>query len=65
MKIKDKNNDFVLIMGSALRYGLGRRTYITSVIPEFIIQNMDLILDGQKEVMIKDIKDQEKWRWIW
>lgn len=43
MKIKDTKNNFELIVASSLRYGLGRRTYITSVIPEFIIENMDIL----------------------
>ena len=43
MEIKDTKNNFELIVASSLRYGLGRRTYITSVIPEFIIENMDIL----------------------
>lgn len=66
MEIKDTKNDFELIVASSLRYGLGRRTYITSVIPEFIIENMDILSDKIKKSMIEDIKDQERWRiWRW
>lgn len=64
MEIKDTKNNFELIVASSLRYGLGRRTYITSVIPEFIIENMDILLNKIKKSMIEDIKDQERWR-IW
>lgn len=64
MEIKDTKNNFDLIVASALRYGLGRRTYITSVIPEFIIENMDILSNKIKKSMIEDIKDQERWR-IW
>ena len=64
MEIKDTKNNFDLIVASALRYGLGRKTYITSVIPEFIIENMDILSNKIKRSMIEDIKDQERWR-IW
>lgn len=64
MEIKDTKNNFELIVVSSLRYGLGRRTYITSVIPEFIIENMDILSNRIKKSMIEDIKDQERWR-IW
>ena len=64
MEIKDTKNNFELIVSSSLRYGLGRRTYITSVIPEFIIENMDILSNKIKKSMIEDIKDQERWR-IW
>ena len=64
MAIKDTKNNFELIVVSSLKYGLGRRTYITSVIPEFIIENMDILSDKIKKSMIEDIKDQERWR-IW
>lgn len=68
MEIKDTKNNFELIVASSLRYGLGRRTYITSVIPEFIIENMDILSNKIKKSMIEDIKDQERWRiwrWMW
>lgn len=64
MEIKDTKSNFELIVASSLRYGLGRRTYITSVIPEFIIENMDILSNKIKKSMIEDIKDQERWR-IW
>lgn len=64
MEIKDTKNNFELIVASSLRYGLGRRTYITSIIPEFIIENMDILSNKIKKSMIEDIKDQERWR-IW
>lgn len=66
MEIKDTKSNFELIVASALRYGLGRKTYITSVIPEFIIENMDILSNKIKKSMIEDIKDQERWRiWRW
>ena len=59
MEVKGSNLDFALVVGSALRYGLGRRTYITGAISKFIIENIKLIPNDQKLVMIRDIKDKE------
>ncbi len=59
MEVNGDNLKFALVVGSALRYGLGRKTYITGVISEFIINNIELIPDDQKAVMIRDIKQQE------
>lgn len=59
MEVKGSNLDFALVVGSALRYGLGRRTYITGTISQFIIDNIKLIPNDQKLVMIRDIKEKE------
>ena len=59
MEVKGSNLDFALVVGSALRYGLGRRTYITGVISKFIIDNIKLIPNDQKLVMIRDIKEKK------
>ena len=37
--INDEDNDFGNIMIMALRYALGRRTYVTSEVSDFIKQN--------------------------
>ena len=37
--ISDKDNDFGDIMIMALRYALGRRTYVTNEVCTFISQN--------------------------
>ena len=47
-----------LIYLSALRYALGRRTYITSVVSEFL-EEQELTVDC-REIMARDIRDAEK-----
>ena len=58
-EINNKNNNFETIVEAAVRYGLGRRTYITSVIPEFIISNLDILSKDVKFLIISDIKNQK------
>lgn len=41
----------------ALRYSLGRHTYVVQEVCEFIINNADIIIDDRvKTVMLRDIK---------
>ena len=54
--INDKDNDFGDIMIMALRYALGRRTYVTSEVCTFISQNLEYIDERVKEIMTRDIK---------
>lgn len=46
-------------MIEAVKYGLGRKTYITSVIPGFIIANLDVITNEAKEKMIFKLENTE------
>ena len=55
--ISDKDNDFGDIMIMALRYALGRRTYVTNEVCTFISQNLGYTDERIKHVMIKDIKE--------
>lgn len=50
--------DYVLrdMIISALRYALGRRTYITAETSEFIIENKAIIDSRMKQVMLSDIE---------
>lgn len=48
-----------LVYVSAVRYGLGRKTYMPSVISDFIISEMDKLTTHCKRTMIKEI--QEAW----
>lgn len=50
--------DYVLrdMIISALRYALGRRTYITAETSEFIVENKDIIDGRMKQVMLSDLK---------
>lgn len=55
--INDEDNDFGNIMIMALRYALGRRTYVTSEVPDFIKQNKAHLSEINKAVMIRDIEE--------
>ena len=52
------NYEHMLI--SALRYALGRRTYIVSTTAEYIACEIPKLSDQCKNVMIKDIEEQER-----
>ena len=41
MIINSEKNDFGLICTSAVRYALGRRTYMPSVVIKFVLDNLD------------------------
>lgn len=55
--INDKDNDFGDIMILALRYALGRRTYVTDEVPAFIMQNEEHINERICGVMLRDLID--------
>lgn len=55
--INDEDNDFGNIMIMALRYALGRRTYVTSEVSDFIKQNKMHLTEANKSVMIRDIEE--------
>ena len=48
--------DLSMLLLSAERYALGRRTYIVKWICEVISNNIDNLLDKDKQVMIRDIE---------
>lgn len=48
--------DLSMLLLSAERYALGRRTYIVKWTCEIISNNIDNLLDKDKQVMIKDIE---------
>lgn len=53
--IIDIDNNFGDIMIMALRYALGRRTYVTNEVPDFIKNNTDFITERVCIVMLRDI----------
>ena len=67
MKKDEIRVDYVLkdMVISALRYALGRRTYITQETAEFIMENPNLIDDRVKAVMIRDIDEYFDRRRTW
>ena len=67
MKKDEIKIDYVLkdMMISALRYALGRRTYITQETAEFIMENPNLIDNRVKTVMMRDIEGYFQQRDAW
>jgi hypothetical protein len=58
MIIKDADvRDLKDMIISALRYALGRRTYITSETAEFIKRYPELIDERVKSVMLRDLEE--------
>ena len=64
------NEDISMILVSTERYALGRRTYIVKWSCEVIRNNLHLLSQKDRQVMIRDIKgannygdtwDKEKW----
>lgn len=53
-------SDYEHMLISALRYALGRRTYIVSMAVEYIENELPKLSDQCKKVIIKDIEEQEK-----
>lgn len=63
MKIEVNGNvgDISAMLLSAERYALGRRTYIVEWTCSFIANNMHLLTEGNKKVMIRDIETSESY----
>ena len=58
LTIKDTDvRDLKDMIISALRYALGRRTYITSETAEFIKRYPELIDERVKSVMLRDLEE--------
>lgn len=49
------NNTPVWLVIAAFRYALGRRTYITSMMSEYLIKNSNLLTKEVKELIINEI----------
>lgn len=59
IKVNGNKSDLSAMLLSAERYSLGRQTYIVEWTCEFIRNNLHLLLEKDKKVMIRDIKSQE------
>ena len=62
-QINGTKSDISAMLLSAERYALGRQTYIVDWTCEFISNNLHLILEKDKKVMIRDIKQCENYGW--
>ena len=60
-QINGTKSDISAMLLSAERYALGRQTYIVDWTCEFISNNLHLILEKDKKVMVKDIREQGKY----
>jgi len=57
LKINGNKDDMSMILVSAERYAMGRRTYIVGWVCEFIRNNLQLLTEKDKQVMIRDIEN--------
>lgn len=53
--------DISAMLVGAVRYALGRRTYIVQWTCEFIRNNTHLLIDKDIQVMIRDIEQQKQY----
>ena len=58
ININGNISDISRMLVSAVRYALRRRTYITKWTCEFIENNLHLLVERDKFVMIRDIKEE-------
>lgn len=65
MKVEVNGNigDISAMLLSAERYALGRSTYIVEWTCKFIGNNLHLLTEGNKKVMIRDIKQSKEYGW--
>lgn len=59
LKFNGKLEDISMVLVSAERYALGRSTYIVGWTCETIKNNLHLLTDKDKQVMIRDIRQAE------
>lgn len=57
VKINGNKDDLSMILVSAERYALGRRTYIVNWTCEFIENNLALLTEKDRQVMIRDLEN--------
>ena len=57
IKINGKLEDISAMIVGAERYAMGRRTYIVAWVCEFIRNNLHLLTEKDKQVMIHDIEN--------
>lgn len=57
IEFNGNNADISMMLVSAERYALGRRTYIVGWTCEIIKKNMHLLSDKDKKVMIRDLEN--------
>lgn len=63
VKINGTKDDLSAMILSAERYALGRQTYIVNWTCEFLANNLHLLRESDKKVMIRDIKECKHYGW--
>lgn len=53
------DRDLQDIVICALRYAIGRKSYVTSQVSEYIMEHPKLIDKRVKEIMLRDLQDKE------
>lgn len=61
MTINSSVEDFGLICASAVRYALGRRTYMPSVVIKFISDNLDSLDANMIYCIERDIREHDRY----
>ena len=61
ININGEMADISAMLVGAVRYALGRRTYIVQWTCEFIRNNTHLLIDKDIQVMIRDIEQQKQY----
>ena len=51
------DRDFGTVCGCAVRYSLGRQTYMPLLVQQFVIRNLNLIDGYSLAVMVRDVKE--------
>ena len=59
--INGNKEDLSAMLVCAVRYALGRRTYIVDWVCEFISNNTNLLIEKDKKVIIRDIEQQKEY----
>ena len=59
--INGKISDISAMLVGAVRYALGRRSYIVNWTCEFIRNNKHLLTEKDIQIIIKDIKEQKQY----
>lgn len=59
MKI-DRDDDFWTILICAVRYSIGRRTYMPGLVTDWIMANASDMPKGTAEIMLRDIQEQRE-----
>ncbi|MCL2797089.1 MAG: hypothetical protein FWD58_03435 [Firmicutes bacterium] len=65
MEINATLDDLWSMFGAALRYGLGRQSYITSLIPQVIKDNFSLLDEKWTINLLRDLNGYETDRVTW